>query len=347
MVNEKRYPKVSIIIPHYNGIELISECLESLAQTDYPNLETIVVDNASQDKSVEFITEKFPSTNLIKSKTNHGFAGGCNLGVKSATGEYIVILNNDTIQEKDWLKPLIKLIESNINISSVQPKILNYYDKSKFDYAGGSGGYIDYLVFPFARGRIFDTVESDTGQYNNATKIFWASGTAFITRKTIFDSVGGFDEDLFAHFEEIDYHWKCHLMGYNVWVEPKSVVYHKGGATLSDTSPFKTYLNHRNSLILLLTNYQGWRGLLLSFPRMMLEGVSFLKEVFAGRFDHAFAHVKAKSWIIFHPNIIIKRRQLIKQIAKLNNTQLSNKIYKKSIVIEYFLRKKTEFNKIK
>ncbi|MBC8214779.1 MAG: glycosyltransferase family 2 protein [Candidatus Marinimicrobia bacterium] len=340
MNTKNKYPLVSVIIPHYNGMDILSECLDSISKSTYSNIEIIVVDNNSADDSVQQLKEKYPSIKLLESAENLGFAGGCNLGVSHSSGKYCVILNNDTIHQPNWIEPLVEMMESDDNISSVQPKILNYYNHDKFDYAGGSGGFMDYLVFPFARGRIFDTVETDNGQYDDAREIFWASGTAFITRTEIFQNIGGFDEDLFAHFEEIDYHWKCHLMGYNVWVQPKSVIYHKCGATLSDTSSFKTYLNHRNSILLLLTNYSGWRGFWLSIPRMALEGISFLKELFTGRFSHAFAHVRAKSWLVFHPQIILKRRKLVNSLRKLTDEELKKKLYQKSVVLDYFLRKR-------
>jgi len=341
--NQSKFPLVSVVIPHFNGIHILSECLDSLGKSTYPNLEVIVVDNCSADDSVHQVREKYSNIKLIESRVNLGFAGGCNLGANQANGKYLIILNNDTVHETDWIEPLVEMMESDNNISAVQPKILNYFNRDKFDYAGGSGGFLDFLVFPFARGRIFDTIETDNGQYDDAREVFWASGTAFITRRDVFQKLGGFDEDIFAHFEEIDYHWKCHLMGYNVWIEPKSTVYHKCGATLSDTSPFKTYLNHRNSILLLLTNYSGWRGFWLSIPRMTLEGISFFKELLTGRFVHAFAHIRAKSWLVFHPHIIRKRREQISSIRKISDTELKKKLYPNSIVIDYFLKKRKEY----
>ncbi len=232
-------PMVSVVIPHYGGKDILSKCLISLKNCIYPNLEIIVVDNDSPDDSAQYIKTNFPEINMIQSEINRGFSGGCNFGVQHAKGEYILILNNDTTHEPDWIDHLVEKIASNVSISSVQPKIKNFQNREYFDYAGACGGFMDKYCFPFARGRIFSTVEKDTGQYDEACKIFWASGTAFLTRKHIFDEVRGFDEILFAHMEEIDYHWKCQLMDREVWVEPAAVVYHKGAITLPVSSPKK------------------------------------------------------------------------------------------------------------
>ena len=272
-------PMVSVVIPHYGGKDVLSECLISLKNCTYPDLEIIVVDNNSPDDSAQFITDNFSEVNLIQSEYNRGFAGGCNIGARHAQGEYLLILNNDTTHEPDWVDHLVKRIESNISISAVQPKIKDDKERDHFDFAGACGGFMDKYCFPFARGRIITTVEKDTGQYDDACKIFWASGTAFLTRKKIYDQLGGFDEALFAHMEEIDYHWKCQFLGHEIWVEPLSIIYHKGAVTLPVSSSKKTYLNYRNSLILLLTNYPAGTSFWLFFPRFFMECISLIKEI--------------------------------------------------------------------
>ena len=232
---------------------------------------------------------------------------------------------------------------SNHQISSVQPKILNATNKNQFDYAGGSGGFMDKYGFPFARGRIFNTIEKDTGQYDDACEIFWASGTGFLTRKSVFLELGGFDEILFAHFEEIDYHWKSQLAGYSVWVEPQSVIYHIGGATLPYQSPQKTYLNHRNSFILMLTNTSKSELIKYIIPRILFEELSFIKELSVGNFSHAWAHIKAGFWILFSPFYILNKRNLV-QSNRVKNISL--KFYNKSIVLEHFLFFKKKFSSL-
>jgi len=213
--------------------------------------------------------------------------------------------------------------------------------KKKFDYAGGSGGFLDKYGFPLARGRIFDTIEIDNGQYNNSCEIFWASGTAFITKKTIFHKMNGFDETLFAHFEEIDYHWKCKLAGYKIWVQPKSIVYHIGGATLSYESPQKAYLNHRNNLVLILTNTSKSELFKYLFPRIFFEKISILKYLITGNFSYAFAQIRAIFWIFLNFKFIINKRKFIK---KLNPKYNSKYFYNKSIVLDYFLFCKRKFS---
>ena len=336
MTQSSTHPLVSVVIPHYGGTDILGECLTSLNKCSYPNLEIIVVDNASPDGSVQFIKTNFPGINLIQSEYNRGFAGGCNFGAQHTAGEYLLILNNDTIHEPDWIDHLVNMLESNPNISSVQPKIKNYDKRDYFDYAGACGGFMDKYCFPFARGRIFSTVEKDEGQYDESIQIFWASGTAFLTRKNVFDKVGGFDEILFAHMEEIDYHWKCQLMGHEVWAVPNSVIYHRGAVTLPVSSPKKTYLNYRNSLILLLTNYRASISLRLFFPRFFMECISLVKEILTFKWGHAFSIVKSWIWIIGHLGVLKKRRASLKG----NNIVIPKLIYQQSIVKKYFIDRK-------
>ncbi len=340
-------PLVSVIIPHWNGIKILTECLDSLKKSTWKNLEIIVVDNASTDESVSVIQKKYPDVKLVECVKNLGYAGGCNAGSSFAFGEYIIFLNNDTIQESDWIEPLVEKLQSNEKISSVQPKIKNYYEREKFDYAGGCGGEMDIFGFPFAQGRIFNTVEEDTGQYDTPKNIFWASGTAFMTRKSIFFDACRFDDDLFAHMEEIDYHWKCHLMGYSVMSVPNSVVYHMGGKTLKYQSPQKTYLNHRNSFLLLLTNYSIPLAAYLFLPRLFLEILSGVNELITGRFSHFNAIMKSLVWLIFHPHIIIKRIRVTRHIRKLKDRDLINLFYPGSIVWSYFILKRQTFISLK
>ena len=217
-------PKVSIIIPHWNGIEILSDCLESLAQTEYTNLEIIVVDNASTDGSSDWVNINYPSVKLIENDQNYGYAGGCNRGANVATGDFLVFLNNDTIQDSKWIDTLVDFLSLNSNVAAVQPKILNFFDQAKFDYAGGAGGWLDILGYPFARGRVFLEQEKDAGQYDKIRPIFWASGTALMVRKTDFESANGFDETFFAHQEEIDLCWKFRLMGKETWAVPSGIV---------------------------------------------------------------------------------------------------------------------------
>ena len=212
---------VSIVIPHWNNVDVLSECLESILNTDFENFETIVVDNASTDNSVASVRSNYPNVKLIENDKNYGYAGGCNIGAEAASGDFLIFLNNDTVQEKDWISNLIKTINSDDKIAAVQPKILNYYDRNVFDYAGGSGGHMDIYCFPFARGRIFSFQENDEGQYNNKEKCFWSSGTCFMVRRELFQKAGGFDDSFFAHMEEIDLCWRAFNNNIEIWQPEK------------------------------------------------------------------------------------------------------------------------------
>ena len=343
MAADSTPPMVSVVIPHYGGTEILGDCLTSLNKCSYPNLEIIVIDNASLDDSVQFIKSNFPEVNLIQSEYNRGFAGGCNFGAQHAKGNYLLILNNDTIHESDWIDHLVNMMESNSNISAVQPKIKNFDNRDYFDYAGACGGFIDKYCFPFARGRIFNTIEKDEGQYDDPCKIFWASGTAFLTRKNIFDQLGGFDETFFAHMEEIDYHWKSQMLGNEIWVEPASVIFHKGAMTLPVSSPQKTYLNYRNSMILLLTNYPIGTSFYLFLPRFFMECISLTKEILTFKWGHAFSIIKSWIWIMGHLRLLMKRRSFLAN----NNIITPEFIFKKSIVRKYFIGGKRKYTQIK
>ena len=339
--------KVSIIIPHCNHYSILDECLKSLKNISYKNIEIIVVDNNSTDDSFLSLNENYKDIIVQRSKTNLGYAGGCNLGASIATGEYLLFLNNDTIHDNFFLTILVEELDNDKSLACIQPKIKNYNKKEFFDYAGASGGFIDYLVFPFCRGRIFDTIEKDDNQYESKIKVFWTSGTAFLTRKILFNKLEGFDQGLFAHMEEIDFSWKCYLAGYTCMVNPGSVIYHHGGKTLGYNSPYKTYLNHRNSMILLLTNYNILRSLILFPLRIVLEIISSVNDLFKLRIFHFFAHYAALI-SLFNIFYLYKRRKLNKKIRKVSDISLFNEniLFTKSIVIKYFLKKIRTFNQL-
>ena len=337
-------PKVSIIIPHHNNYSILQECVQSIYKIKYKNKEIIIVNNASTDNSINRIHSKYNDIIIKNSSKNLGYSGGCNLGASIASGEYLLFLNNDTIHESDFLNILVNMLNDNPKIASVQPKIKNYNQRQLFDYAGASGGYMDFLVFPFCRGRIFNTIEKDKSQYNKITKVFWTSGTCFLTRKEIFIKMKGFDEKLFSHMEEIDYCWKCYLSNYECYINPKSTIYHHGGSTLGYQSSFKTYLNHKNSLILLLTNYSLSLSILLFPIRIILEIISSFTELFKFKIFHFIAHYRALL-SLFNIVYLIKRRLLINSLRIVSDKSLFNDkiIYKQSIVFKYFLLRKIYF----
>jgi len=334
----------TIIIPHHNGKEILSRCIESIyLSTDY-NPEIIIVNNASTDGSIDAIKTKFPDIIVINSQKNLGYAGGCNLGALEATNEYLIFLNNDTLVEKSFDKYLLDKLQDK-NISSVQPKINNLPNKDYFDYAGASGGFLDVFCYPFCRGRIFNTIEKDSRQYDSEKEIFWASGAAFATKKNIFIKAGMFDIKFFAHMEEIDYHWRCQMMGFKIIINPKSIVYHQGGGTLSYQSHKKTYLNHRNSLIIFLSNHKTHILFLLLIPRIILQLGSIFLDLLSIKIGHTIAQLRALLWIPFNIFYIIQKRFKNKSI-QIDNYKLQG-MYCRSIAIDYFLFNKKIFISLK
>tara|TARA_B000000609_G_scaffold26261_1_gene17294 strand:- start:2055 stop:3092 length:1038 start_codon:yes stop_codon:yes gene_type:complete len=332
--------KVSVIIPHWNGIDVLSECLDSLGKSTYKNIEIIVVDNASSDGSQDWIRSNHPNIILVQNKSNLGYAEGCNVGAKSSSGEYLIFLNNDTVQNENWIESLVDFLNLNRNVAAVQPKILNYFDRTKFDYAGGCGGWIDVLGFPFARGRLFLNLEKDEGQYEKIRPIFWASGTALMIRKKMFIDLNGFDKTFFAHQEEIDLCWKIHLSGKEVWSVPTSVVFHKNAVTLPMFSRKKQYLNHRNSLLMMLTNYSLPMTLYLFPIRLSLEFVALFYALFCFDINHFIGIIQSLLWIITHPHIIVSRRIRTRKIRKLKDAKIIKNMYWGSVVFDHYIRRK-------
>jgi GT2 family glycosyltransferase len=251
----KSTKKIAVVIINYNGKDLLKKFLPSVVKYSDKNIsEIFIIDNNSIDGSINFIKKKYSSINIIQNDKNYGYAKGYNIGLDKIQSEYLVLLNNDVQVTKNWLNPMLKGLEENKEIGSCQPKILSYEKKNYFEYAGASGGYLDYLSYPFCRGRIFNYTEKDNGQYDNIKEIFWSSGACMMIRNKIFREVGGFDETFFAHMEEIDLCWRIKGLNYSNFCFPESKVYHLGGGTLQYENPKKTYLNFRNNLIMMLKN---------------------------------------------------------------------------------------------
>lgn len=339
-------PTISIIIPHWNGIDILSECLSSVLKSSFNSYEIIIVDNNSTDGSQKWIKENHPDVHLIENQSNHGYAGGCNNGADAAKGEYVLFLNNDTIHEPDWLTHLSETIERGDNIAAIQPKILNYYKRNFFDYAGGSGGGMDILCYPFARGRLFHEREQDNGQYDDAIPCFWASGTSMMVKKDLFFKAGKFDETFFAHMEEIDLCWKLHAMGYTIWVEPKSVVFHKNAVSLPMYTHRKHYLNHRNSLLMIFSNYSLINAFYFGTIRIILEFTSLLYAAFKVDYNHFSGILRALGWIMLNPRSIARRRRNFKKIRILEDKDILKKLCRTPIVMAHFILGKKTYSDI-
>ena len=273
----------------------------------------IVADNASTDDSCEFLRTNFPEVELIENASNGGFAKGYNEALQKVDAKYYVLLNSDIELTENWLEPLLEVLKDE-TVAGCQPKVLAYNEKSSFEHAGASGGFIDVNYFPFCRGRILTSVEKDEGQYNSRQEIFWSTGACLAIRADLFHKAGGFDEDFFAHMEEIDLCWRLKRMNYRFMVEPKSVVYHVGGGTLPYNSPRKTFLNFRNSLFMLTKNHQG-----LLFPklfwRMVIDGVAALSFLAKGEVKHFAAVFKSHMSFYGKLGAFLKKRKELKKTS--------------------------------
>lgn len=339
------FPSVAVVILNWNGKKFLQQFLPSLiTHTSIPNCRIIVADNASIDGSVDFLTQNFPQIETLVFDKNYGFTGGYNKALAQIEAEYFVILNSDIEVSSNWLSPLILFLQENKKVAAVQPKILAFHNKQQFEYAGASGGFIDYLGYPYCRGRMLDTVETDLGQYDNPMQVFWATGACMVVRATDFTAAGGFANDFFAHMEEIDLCWRLQQMGKEVWCIPQSTVYHVGGGTLPNKHPFKIFLNHRNSLFMLFRNIPGLRVYFILFVRMLLDGVSAAIYVLQG--NPAFLLSVLKSHLAFYkamPSLRIQRRM----IQSTGNAQLPGTMRKESLLWNYFVRKIKKFSDLK
>ena len=331
---------IAVVILNWNGQQWLEKFLPTVIEkSSMANI--YIADNASTDDSISLIENNFPSVKIIQNQLNEGYAKGYNDALKDLKEKYFVLLNSDIEVTNNWIEPIINLMEENPNISACQPKILDYNNKDSFEYAGASGGYIDNLGYPFTRGRIFDSIESDNNQYDDVKEIFWASGACFFVRADHFNEVNGFDNNFFAHQEEIDLCWRLKIKGYQIMVHPRSVVYHVGGGTLDDSSPFKTYLNFRNNLFMLTKNLNFFSLLITLYFRLPLDGiaaVTLLKK--KSGFLHLLAVLRAH--LVFYISI---PRLLFKRQINTDKTNLVGKMGF-SILVKYYLEGKTKFSEL-
>ena len=325
--------ETAVVVLNWNGKAWLKKFLPTLIK--YSNGTTIfLADNASEDNSLDFIKDKFPQIKIILHENNLGYAKGYNEALKQINADYFVLINSDVEVTKNWLSPIIKLMKSNPQIAACQPKILDYNNKTNFEYAGASGGYIDNLGYPFCRGRIFDNIEVDRGQYNDTVEVFWATGACLFIKASSFWQVGGLDEDFFAHQEEIDLCWRLKNKGHIIMVEPKSIVYHVGGGTLDSNSPLKTQLNFRNNLYMLFKNLPITSLAYIIPIRLFLDGIAAITFLRRSKgIKHLIAILKAHIALYFEiPNLIIKRREIKQRkelIGKKNiSVLIKNKIFK-------------------
>lgn len=338
-------PRTAVVILNWNGLGFLMEFLGKVIDlTSLPGTEIIVADNGSSDGSIQWINENHKSVRIISLGENYGFAGGYNLAISRIEADYFVLLNSDIEVTEGWLQPLVSFLENNPGHASCQPKVLSFGRKEYFEHAGAAGGYIDKYGYPFCRGRIFDYIEKDNGQYNDTRDIFWSTGACMVVRADAWKRCGGFDESFFAHMEEIDLCWRFHKAGYRVGYIPGSVVYHVGGGALPYNSPRKLYLNFRNSLFFLYKNLPEKKLMKVMYLRRLLDGVAAAMFLLKGNIKSVAAVWKAHMDFYRSLNEVKEKR---KAVNKLGNSDINAPILNKSIVFEFYAKGHKTYQSLK
>jgi GT2 family glycosyltransferase len=334
--------KTAIVILNWNGQKLLQKFLPALIKNT-PDADIIVADNGSTDDSLPFLKQSYPSVELIRMDKNYGFAEGYNKALAQLHHEYAVLLNSDVEVTENWLTAAINYLDNHPETTALQPKILSYYDKSAFEYAGACGGFLDIYGYPFCRGRIFNTIEKDSGQYDRETEILWASGACLFIRRKDYLEAGGLDAYFFAHQEEIDLCWRLRARGKKIVCFPQSTVYHVGGATLKMEHPHKTFLNFRNNLLMLYKNLPEKYYKKVMICRFFTDCLAALQFLLKACPANAFAVIKAHLDFVRQKKkyTVIRRENLAN-----SKTGLPSGIFKISLLWEYYIRGKKKYNKV-
>lgn len=332
--------KTALVILNYNGIKFLKKFLPGVIELSSEDAEIWVADNCSTDGSVEFLEAHFKSVNIIQNHSNEGFATGYNKALRQIEAEYYILLNSDIAVTANWISPVIELMESDSTIGACQPKIRSYNQKNEFEYAGASGGFIDEYGYPFCRGRIFQSLEEDNGQYDDTIEVFWASGACMFVRADLFKKLNGFDDDFFAHMEEIDFCWRIKSLGHKVMVCPASTVFHVGGGTLPVGSARKTYLNFRNNFVLLYKNLPANQLFSVLLTRLILDFFAGIKFLLQGGFADFIAVIRAHIYVY-------RNWQLIRRKRKATVRNRVSKIYNGNIVVDHYLFRMKKFSDLK
>ena len=330
-------PLVSIIIPHQAGTDVLIACLDSVVRdASYPRYEILLVDNGSSDGSVQAAKERFPQLNVLRLEENQGYAGGCNRGIEASRGDYVLLLNDDTEVEAGWIGELVRAAEEDPTLGACQPKIRSLRERSHFEYSGAAGGLMDIYGYPFSRGRLMDHVEEDLGQYDDPIECFWASGVAMLIRRTALDDAGLFDEVFFAYMEEIDLCWRLQLQGYHVVYVPTAVVFHIGGFSLDKRVLKRMYLNHRNSMIMLLKNYAASSLVWVLPVKLLLEGFILTAALFRNPL-RSRAVVMAFWWILTHIPLVLRLRAVSQARRRVPDRDIYARLYLGMAPLWYFV----------
>lgn len=336
--------KVAVALLGYNSKDYLAKFIPGILKTRYEDFDLVYIDNASTDDSVSFVKENFPEVKIFRIYENEGFTGGYTKSLPFIKAEYYVLLNSDVEVEPDWLSKQMELIESDPNIGACQPKLLHYHAKEQFDYAGGAGGFIDKYGYPFCRGRIFNEIESDNGQYQSPISIFWASGACMLVRADLYHKLGGLDKDFYAHMEEIDLCWRIHNAGYSIKVVPEAVVYHVGGSIISYGSFEKIYHNFRNNLIMIWKNTPSNILIPRISTRLILDMIAAGKALISMSFTECRAILTADIHFLLKLRKWKKnRKDAQKHVSMQPNTE---GMYPKSIVWMFYAKRKRKFSQI-
>ncbi|WP_297794926.1 glycosyltransferase family 2 protein [uncultured Eudoraea sp.] len=327
--------KIAIVILNWNGEALLERYLPLVVKYS-GNADIYVADNASTDDSVAFVRNNFPNVNIIQNSSNGGFAKGYNDALEQIDADIFCLLNSDVEVTKDWLKPIKETFIKYPDAAIIQPKILDLLRRDYFEYAGAAGGFLDQFGYPFCRGRIFQAIEKDEGQYDETTEIFWATGACMFIRSEVFQNLGGFDEEYFAHQEEVDLCWRAQNKRLKVFYVGASHVFHLGGSTLSNMNPKKTFLNFRNSLYSITKNLPRRRAFPIILLRLLLDGIAAFRFIFQLKPDHCLAIIKAHLSYYRNFRMIYRKREKNNFIKKYYIT--------KSIVWSYFVDQVKNFN---
>lgn len=333
---------IAVVILNWNGEAFLKRFLPILiSNTQTADTEIVVADNASSDNSLKLLKEDFPTVKTIVLDQNYGFAGGYNRALEQIDAKYFVLLNTDVEVTENWLQPLFDYLEQNKEVAACQPKIKSIQNRNFFEHAGAAGGFIDYLGFPFCRGRVLSNIEEDKGQHDTIIDVFWASGACFMVRADLFKKLGGFDDVFFAHMEEIDLCWRFISRGYRVVCIPESTVYHVGGGTLKTEHPYKTYLNFRNNLLMLYKNLPQKNLKKVLQLRIILDYTAFFQMLFTGKPRNAMSVIRArKDFIKLMPKFEEKRNENILFATRTQCAEMLNK----SIIVEYYFKRNRTFN---
>ena len=331
--------KIAIVILNWNGKKLLEQFLPSVVNFSLRDATIYLADNASTDASIGYVKEFFPAVKIVENTINGGYSKGYNDALRSIDADIYCLLNSDIEVTENWLKPIIKVFKSDKKTAIIQPKLLDFNDKTKFEYAGAAGGFIDLFGYPYCRGRIFNHLETDKAQFNDETDILWASGACLFIRSNVYHLLDGLDEDYFAHQEEIDLCWKAKNCGYKIKYVGTSTVYHIGGATLQETNPQKTFLNFRNSLFNILKNIPKKLLLFVLISRLILDGIAGIKFILELRPIHTLAILKAH--LSFYKNFF----KFLEKRKKLNKNQ-EYKLFN-SIVWQHFILGRKKFKDLR